>query len=393
MPKAPSFRVSNTKSGWRVNVPASISDTGKDQRRFFPSRQKASDFASDLRKNHGNHGRGFSVLPPRVADDALMAWRILEPLGITLTQAAREAEARHVAAARSESLGVALDAWKLAIENRGLRDKTRKGYELTVGLLRSIGAGTVLTSVKGDQVAAAIAGKSYDYHRRNASAFFHWCAKSPRKWCDPKAIMGDVESFGNQRDGEIGTLTPDDCEALMRTAEAHFPETVCMYAVSLFGGLRKEELGKLEKEVVRPTDGIEVCAAIAKKGRRRFVPMNETLTAWLEAYPFDRCSNWIEKDKAVRRLAGWEVESRLIDNPQDPTRGKWPRNALRPTHASVEIANGATLEDLLFRFGHTDKGETLRSHYVGRYTKKDAERLLAMRPEIRHPIRAVTTHR
>ena len=379
MPKAPKFQVSNTPSGWRVNVPASLSDTGKDQRRFFPSRQKALDFAADLRANYKNHGTGFSVLPPRVQDDALTAWRILDPLGITLTQSALESKARHDAAARSETLGAALEAWRAFTEAKGLRSDTRKSYELTAGLLMKLGNDTVLTAIKGEAVAAAIAGKSHDYHRRNASAFFHWCAKSPRKWCDPKAIMGDVEKIGKNDHGEIGTLTPDECSALLKASAVKFPETVCMYVVSLFGGVRREELAKLQGDAIKP-DGIEVCAAIAKKGRRRFVPMSKSLGAWLKAFPFEPCPNWIEKDKAVRRLAGWDVAARILDDQPEPTRGKWPKNALRHTHASAEIANGATLEDLLFRFGHTDDGETLRAHYVGRYSKRDAARLFSLRP-------------
>lgn len=51
-----------------------------------------------------------------------------------------------------------------------------------------------------------------------------------------------------------------------------------------------------------------------------------------------------------------------------------------PTHASVEIANGATLEDLLPRFGHTDGPDVLRSNYVGRMGKKDAVAILSIGP-------------
>jgi hypothetical protein len=45
---------------------------------------------------------------------------------------------------------------------------------------------------------------------------------------------------------------------------------------------------------------------------------------------------------------------------------------LRHTHASAAIANGATLENLLFSFGHSNGPELLRRHYVGRYSVKEA---------------------
>lgn len=44
------------------------------------------------------------------------------------------------------------------------------------------------------------------------------------------------------------------------------------------------------------------------------------------------------------------------------------------------VAAGATLEDLLFRFGHTDSGHTLRAHYAGRYSKAEAAQFFALRP-------------
>lgn len=377
MPKMPSFAIKQTPKGWRVRVPQSISDTGKPQVRYFPARRKAEDFASDLRNNYRNHGESSTVLPPRVADDALRAWKLLEPFGISLTQAAMKAVREADEASRSVPTSEALDAWLEAISS--LAVDTVKSYKSTAEKIRAKFGEQILTTITPASLQAILEGKSFDLHRRNASAFWNWCAKPPRRWCDAK-IFEDIEvPSKSNRDNDISTLVPSAALALMRAAEKHFPETVATYAIRLFGGVRSEEVQKLEPSAVH-ADGIEISAKIAKKPRRRFIPMNDTLAAWLEAYPFQPCLNWADKDKAVRRLAGWEVEARLVENPPKPTRGKWPKNVIRHTHASVEIANGATLEDLLFRFGHTEDPKTLRSHYVGRMRKKDALAILAIGP-------------
>jgi integrase len=377
MAKNPKFEVVDTTKGWRVRVPASISDTGKDQARFFKSRRKAEEFAAQQRKGYRNHGEGHSVLPPRVADDALAAWVLLEPLGITLTQAARAAVARDTMVKGSVSVTKAVAAWEEWNENR-LRKSTKASYTLTVGLLAAVHGETMLAEVTAADIVAVITGKSYPMHRRNVSAFIKWAAAAPRRWCDP-AVMADVPIVRREGDHDITVLRPAEVLALLRVAEEHYPETVPVYAIGFFGGVRVEERARLTA-LEFSDEGIEIGSAVAKKRRRRFVPLNDTLKAWLERYPFAACANFAEKDKAVRRLAGWDVAARLVENPPDPTRGEWPRNVIRHTHASAEIAGGATLEDLLFRFGHTDKAETLRSHYVGRYRKSEAEAFFAIRP-------------
>lgn len=123
--------------------------------------------------------------------------------------------------------------------------------------------------------------------------------------------------MGNPRKpqrGEIHVLTPQEASALLQTAERHFPQAVCIYAVALFAGVRAEEIQRLDA-VHFNDEGIEIPANLSQKGLRRHVPMNSTLRAWLDVYPFEPCMNWVEVDKAVRRLAGWDVAARILKAP------------------------------------------------------------------------------
>lgn len=385
----PKFAYTQTPKGWRISVPAAISDTGKRQQLFLPTREKAAARSKQLREQYRANGEQATILPPRVADDALRAWQMLEPHGVSLTEAARRMVAELDVIARSVSVAFAVDEWTSANKIKTLRKTTLASYKLTVDLILPKIGEQIIATVKAPDLMKIIAGPSYDMHRRNLSALWHWCAKPARQWCHADEFKG-VEIITKKNDADIATLTPRLVRDLLLAAEKYFPETVCIYAIGFFGGVRVEERGKLGEDHLTE-DGVAITKDIAKKRRRRHIPMNDTLKAWLEKYPFAPCPNWIEKDIAVRRLAGWDVQSRILKKspqrlgltPEDippVTNGKWPHNVIRHTHASAEVALGASMEDLLFRFGHTNDIETLRSHYVGRLTRKQAIEIVGIGP-------------
>ena len=193
----------------------------------------------------------------------------------------------------------------------------------------------------------------------------------------------------SKESAEIEILTPADAEALLRIAEEHFPQAVASFALQLFAGIRAEEIVRMEKGHVT-ADGIDLPASVTKKGRRRHITPSATLAAWLAKHPFKPCLNWRETSAACRRLAGWDVVSAILNERvrvgtlktlPEITRGRWPQNALRHSHASYAVASGVALETLLFEFGHTGNASVLRTHYVGRASKKQALEFFAIVPE------------
>ena len=75
------------------------------------------------------------------------------------------------------------------------------------------------------------------------------------------------------------------------------------------------------------------------------------------------------------------MAARLLEAPPPATRGPWPENACRHTCASVQVAIGTPLDDLVFKFGHSGGTDLLRRHYVSRLTKKDAIAILSTGPK------------
>jgi integrase len=179
---------------------------------------------------------------------------------------------------------------------------------------------------------------------------------------------------------EIEILTVEEARALLQTAQDHFPRAVASYALQLFAGIRVEEITRLEENNVT-VEGIELIAAVTKKGRRRHITPCPTLAAWLTAFPFTPCPNWKRIDVACRRMAGWQLESATlmemerrgtVETIPKITRGEWKQKCLRHSHASYSVAAGVPLESLLFEFGHSGTPAMLRQHYVGVASKKQA---------------------
>ena len=369
-------------------MPATVSETGKRERHYFDTRDKAKAHAQALREKFLEHGGQAAAIRPSLAEAAVAAEAILAPWGASLVEAARSYVAERERLAASRTLSEATKLWLVSCE--GLRGRTLGGYEQTRKRLDAALGGRILAGITAEEIQAAACplgstGAHLAGHHRNARAFWFWAAK--RGWCDA-GLFKQVEAPRVNKEGEIVILTPTEAQALLRVAEIHYPQAVASYALQLFAGIRAEELTKL-KACHITTDGIDIPAAVAKKGRRRHITPSPVLTAWLSRYPFAPCSNWRRVDMACRRLGGWKVSSEFLQKKKDAgkieslpktPRGAWPQNCLRHSHASYSVAAGMPLERLLFEFGHTGSVNVLRQHYVGRASKKAAMEFLAIRP-------------
>jgi len=380
------FKVKSTPKGWLLHVPASVSDTGKLQRRYFQTRDAATAEASRFRAEYRANGEQASILPPRVADQAVAALRLLEGTGGNLIDAARAYrdawESRNASAEFSAAVAIYLQS------RADLREVTLASYRYTLEKACAPLAGRMLAEIGPADVEAITAGKGSTaaaMHRRNFRAFWRWACKPPRAWGNPGLLDG-LEAVRESKDADIQALGAAEVKALMESAERFRPAAAVAFSVAVFGGVRSRELSRLTWGDVLD-DHIEIGRSVAKKHSRRLVPICATLRAWLDAYRGEAVDsdplvggNWREVSCAVRRLAGWDVAARLLENPPDPTRGPWPANACRHTCASVQVAIGTPLEDLTFKFGHAGGHEVLRAHYVARLSRKEAVAVLSIGP-------------
>jgi len=384
MARKPSFKFSKTPSGWKVEIPARLSSQGKRERVFFRTRDEAKNFAAKLRSDYEDHGSKASVISPSVADEATRAVELLEPFGVSLLEAARMVVDLKKSEISSSLVEVALAAFLKSKSERSEAHTKAYGY-MERDLLKSF-LGRSLSSLTGAELLQhaekyAPTPSSFNSLIRLIGAFWRWCAKNPRGWCDAKVV--EVLERKEVKKSEVGVLNASQCRALMSAAQNHYPECVPAFAISLFTGMRKAELGRLRSEDITG-EGINLPATSTKTGRRRFIEMPASLKAWLDVYPVGETvlpSNWAKKEKAVRRLAGWKLWSNMVTPHVPPEHlPPWPQNALRHTHASVLIALGRPLETLTFEFGHSGGAQVLKSHYAGVMPKAEAVKIMAIAP-------------
>ena len=380
MPRRPKFKVTKDRDQWVVNVPASITASGKRERHYSPTFKKAQEEGQRLAAKYHSHGTQAAAIAPSLAEAAVHATERLKPYGMSLEAAINDYLTILDRRSHSVTLATASEAW-LEFKS-GLRSKTLSGYRETLRKLEVLEE-ELMADVTAEQVEQCLKGvsaSSFAAHRRNARALFTWAAK--RGWCELGIIQSIEQPVLPQRN-EIETLSPHEARAILTAAEDYYPDAVPAFAIALFAGVRSAELHKLRWRDVKD-DGIEISSETAKKKKRRFINFNPTLKAWLAnaTRPVEDTflvtpSNWREKSKAVRRLARFDISARLLSKLKPkpklkkPTR-HWPQNALRHTHASAAIASGATITDLIFAFGHGQGEQLLREHYVGVYSKKDA---------------------
>jgi len=386
---------------WRLDVPKTLSDTGARFRTWFKTRDAAREY---IDKTTG--AVPSSSIPPSLAQEADKARSILDPYDLDLVQAAREVvaalkeldgagsileaakayRASHDARTASKPLGEAVLLYLESLES--LRDATIKSYAYTIQKTLAPLHQKMMADITTKDIEDIFGSRgpvARKMHHRNLKAFWKWACHEKRGWADMKVVNG-LEKVRHSKDEDIQILKPAEVKALLTAAEAEGTAAAAAYAIAVFGGLRMAELSKLKWSDIGD-DMIEIGPSVAKTHNRRLVPICPTLRAWIDATRGDANgdklivpSNWTDVSKSVRRRAGWDVAARLLEDPPKPTRGAWPSNAPRHTCATVQVAIGTALTDLVFKFGHTGSHDLLRKHYVGRLTKKDALSILAIGP-------------
>ena len=392
---------------WRVEVPASRSNTGKRIRAHFKSRQAAREYIERIESARSTD----KAIDPRLAEDSNTARERLENAGLkitlaevarayveamgilsdsggTLADACRAYADEQTARNASKSMGDAVIEF-MDTKGETLRPVTLRGYRYTLETALIKLHPMTLADIKPEHFITILGPNKPStraMHLRNLRVFWAWVSKPPREWADMKAVDA-LEYRKEAGEADIEVLKPTEAQALLRSAEKESGNVAVAFAIAIFGGVRMDELKRLSWRDILP-EHIEIGRDVAKKLSRRLVPISPTLREWIDQHaPTDADpndvivgTNWREHSKATRRRAGWDVAARLLKKPPKPTRGPWPVNVCRHTCASILIATGEQLETLTFQFGHSGGHTLLRRHYVGRMTRKQAIEILSIGP-------------
>ena len=141
-----------------------------------------------------------------------------------------------------------------------------------------------------------------------------------------------------------------------------------MLAIGAFAGLRDAEIKRLDWSEVDLARGlIEVKAAKAKTARRRIIPIQPNLAAWLQPYSARKGpvvpKGIRSKMKRVREAAGLN---------------RWPNNGIRHSFASYRLAAINDAPRVAAELGHTTP-QMLYNTYREVVRPEEAERYWQIR--------------
>lgn len=191
---------------------------------------------------------------------------------------------------------------------------------------------------------------------------WHFCRA--RKWVSEAIDKTHVPREVEPDKGRV-ILTIEHAARLM---EASIDPDICaLNAMVLFGGLRREEVEKLDWSAVNfRTSHIEVSAAVSKVARERFAPMPDNLRAWL--MPLAKKKGPIVSRVLMHALRATWKRAGLYPWPQDAHRHSFISYRRRIIGDAQTALDAGTSETIIKR------------HYKRPVTLEDAERYFNIRP-------------
>lgn len=380
MARIAKIKVQDTEKGWLVNVPASCSNDGTRQRRYFKTRELATAFASTLRDKIKDHGVQSVTLPASLTMDALKAQTIMQRFeGVTLAQAAQFYAKHHDEAAKCPTMA---KAFTESIERRG---------NMSSAYLRDMGA------LKKRLPASFMAMNIYEITGKDIAVALDHATGGATMWRNAfrtlRAILGDQVKSGTiktnpcknvhqpktRNDDEVTIFTPKQCRAIFDACRVYQDgisrdcrDCVAAFAILIFAGIRPAELTRLTWDNVNLQTGfIRLSGAVTKTGRTRNAHISDTLRAWLETVPEEQRegkiipNDWRRKSARVRKSAG-------ID-------GHEYQDAARHTFGSFTVAlEGIEYVRAVMGHGFT---ATFERHYNNALTIPQAREYVTIMPQ------------
>ena len=343
-------------------------------RKFFRFRAEAE--AERLREltSLERHGREAVGLPQREMSDFITAKRKLAEYGQTINDAVKFF-VDHLERVRRCKITVSQLADEVIDAKRrdGMSDAYLSDLKLRLTrFCRDFGNRPIasVTVEEIDNWLRALPGspKSRANYRANIGVLFSYATK--RRMLDFNPILHTARPKLPDNPPEIFAV--NELRALLETAHQHFPDVRPMLAIGAFAGLRDAEIKRLDwSEVDLARGHIEVKAAKAKSARRRIVPIQPNLAAWLR--PYSGMTGALVplgargKLDRVRKAAGLT---------------RWPKNGLRHSFASYRLAACHDAPRVAAELGHTSP-QMLYSTYRELVLPEEAERYWKIEPQSR----------
>lgn len=371
MARTPSFAVTDSQRGWRVEVPASLSDTGKRIQRYFPTREKGTEFAKSLRRNFKDFGSQARTLSPGSTEDATKALELLEGFETTLTACARFYIAHRDKRSKAPTMGEAMA--KGANLRKKLSARYRQSLKNLQKRLPSAFAAMNLVDLTPGGISEALTemtngATAWKNALRMLSAILTDYVKDGTIHENPckRVQLPKVKSNDEVVIYQVGELQAlfNACKDYDSGSDPKCAACATPFAFLAFAGIRPTELTRLNwEDVSLELSSIRLGGRVTKTGKTRNVRINPTLKAWIESIPEEKRKGritpgrWTQKATRVRREAGLD--------------GRKLQDALRHSFGSYMLATENDFDALKADMGH-QHFEVFFAHYHNSMTKDQA---------------------
>lgn len=359
---------------WSISIPSKLSKTGRRQRLFYRTRDKAVKAARRLKERHEKFGVSLSNLDPVRLGEASEAYKLLDGLKPSpgLLPVVREWLAWKQ---RQSSSKPFLDVFSDFLESRpnlsqAHHDQIRNVKDKLEPLHKMLVAD--ITPAKIQEMLSPLSGGTRNRYLRILRAIFNHAVK--HEWMTENPV--ERLDFVKLPKPAIEIYSHRQIKLMLLRAKRINVEMVPYFALGAFAGLRagSEELTQLKwSDIHFDEKQIVVRAAIAKNRTKRFIPMSDNLIAWLKVY-LARSTNVQENVITVPYGTLRKLRKEIY-------RHKWIPAGLRHSYASAMINSGQSIDDTVLALGHRGDPKLLWSHYYLATSKEEAEKYWQISPK------------
>ena len=211
---------------------------------------------------------------------------------------------------------------------------------------------------------------TYSHRRRTMSALWQWLADHEEVPKNPITKIPNPNNNGKLSRGKVpGFYTVAEAHSLLKAAKK--TELISFFALSLFGGVRTDEIMRLEESggwkcVNFETGRITIDGKIGG----RSLTMNDTLRAWLKDIE--------PKQKPFFSKSHWYLSKKLKHSVLGEDRAKLS-NLARHSYITYALnLPGASYAQVAKNCGNSES--VIKTHYEGNATAPQAEAYFALTP-------------
>src|SRR5258708_5360619 len=368
---------------WCVDVPASLSETGKRQRKFFATKGEAKTECETLKARRDNFGVSLVAMTPARIAEAAEAYKLLDPHHLGLLDVAREYLETHKPRTASVPFGGLFDLYLEAKAKRTEKYKTqlRWAKDRFSGIhnrssIRRDGIRDLDELLKGEKATVKNAWMRYLRAVFNFGVKRDYLASNPVAKLDFEVVVkGDTEIFD-----------PATVQAILIDCLEHDLSLLPYRVIGFFCGVRPDgELPRLEwSDIDLDAKQVTLRAEITKKKRKRWVDLSDNAVLWLRE---DQKRGGSIKSRVApfnaRELRNHHRDNwaRVVGNNKDgkPKR-RWIQQGMRHSFCSYWlVSHGNDVDTLVVQSGHESK-EVLWRNYYAAATKRDSEKFWSILP-------------